>query len=97
MGKKGHVPRLIKCVLPSQRFYFEALRKARSLRELPGYEHVFIGRSMTFEERQRDKKLRQQARDLNQRDHNGRKVYFVYKSQLVKVGELNSQRPVGKN
>ncbi|EYC41506.1 hypothetical protein Y032_0566g16 [Ancylostoma ceylanicum] len=97
MGKKGQALRLIKCVLPSQRFYFETLRKARSFRERPGYEHVFIRRSMTFQERQRDKKLRQQARDLNQRDPNGRKVYVVYKNQLVKGSGINSQRALGKN
>ncbi|KIH56210.1 hypothetical protein ANCDUO_13611 [Ancylostoma duodenale] len=64
---------------------------------MPGYDHIFIRRQITFEERQRNKELRQQARELNERDHNGRKVYVVYKKQLVKASEISSQRSLGKN
>ncbi|EYC35300.1 hypothetical protein Y032_1083g3574 [Ancylostoma ceylanicum] len=80
--------RLIKCVLPSERFLFTALRNAPALRNLTGFDHVYIRRSMTREEREKDKELRRQAHNLNLTEHNGRKVYVVYRNQVVKASEI---------
>ncbi|EYC39262.1 hypothetical protein Y032_0665g1322 [Ancylostoma ceylanicum] len=80
--------RLIKCVLPSERFLLKALRNAPALRNLTGFDHVYIRRSMTREEREKDRELRRQAHDLNINEHNGSKVYVVYRSQVVKVSDI---------
>ncbi|KIH65490.1 hypothetical protein ANCDUO_04191 [Ancylostoma duodenale] len=69
--------RLIKCVLPSERFFHKALRNAPTLRNLRGFDRIFIRRSMTREEREREKDLRRQAHELNAKDHNGAKIYVV--------------------
>ncbi|KIH51004.1 hypothetical protein ANCDUO_18913, partial [Ancylostoma duodenale] len=74
--------RLIKCVLPSERFVVvKALCSAPALRNLSGFDLVYVRRSMTREEREKDKELRRQAHDLNLKEHHGSKVYVVYRSQ----------------
>ncbi|EYC16424.1 hypothetical protein Y032_0033g2651 [Ancylostoma ceylanicum] len=81
-------PRLIKCVLPSAQFYSVALRNARSLRSISGFDHIFVRRSMTREEREKDRDLRRQVRELNDKDHHGNRVFVVYRNQIVKASEI---------
>ncbi|PIO76882.1 hypothetical protein TELCIR_01034 [Teladorsagia circumcincta] len=57
-------PRLVKVVLPARSHWRTALANARLLRDA-GFPQVFIRKSMTLEERQRDFELRQMARDRN--------------------------------
>ncbi|KIH58635.1 hypothetical protein ANCDUO_11155 [Ancylostoma duodenale] len=90
--------RLIKCVLPSERFFFKALRNAQALQNLAGFDRVYIRRSMTREEREMEKELRRQAHDLNLNQHNGSKVYVVYRGQLVKDADIPKRKAsVAKN
>ncbi|KIH56949.1 hypothetical protein ANCDUO_12868 [Ancylostoma duodenale] len=81
-------PRLIKCVLPSQRFYFVALRNARSLRSVSGFDHIYVRRSMSREEREKDKHKRRQAQELNEKNHGGNRVFVVYGNQVVKASDI---------
>lgn len=65
MGRRDeNRPRLVKVVLPSASHFRVILAKARELRHR-GFTHIFIRRSMTREERQREFELRQQARERN--------------------------------
>ncbi|KIH53930.1 hypothetical protein ANCDUO_15928 [Ancylostoma duodenale] len=80
--------RLIKCVLPSERFLFKALRNAPDLQNLAGFDRVYIRRSMTRDEREMEKELRRQAHYLNLNQHNGSRVYVVYRSQLVRAADI---------
>ncbi|KIH47261.1 hypothetical protein ANCDUO_22682 [Ancylostoma duodenale] len=80
--------RLIKCVLPSESFSRKALRNAPTLRHMHGFDHVYVRRSLTREEREKEKELRRQARELNMKEHNGSKVYVVYREQIVKVSDI---------
>ncbi|EYB97951.1 hypothetical protein Y032_0135g1910 [Ancylostoma ceylanicum] len=68
----------------------EALRNARSLRDYPEFNQIYVRRSMTPQEREKFKELRQRAYDLNQKEFNGRKVYVVYRDELVKACEIPS-------
>ncbi|EYC36126.1 hypothetical protein Y032_0930g3090 [Ancylostoma ceylanicum] len=80
--------RLIKCVSPSERFFHKALRNAPTLRNLRGFDRIYIRRSMTREEREKDKDLRRQAHELNAKGLNGNKIYVVYRNQIVKVSDI---------
>ncbi|KAL6743105.1 hypothetical protein Aduo_016185 [Ancylostoma duodenale] len=82
--------RLIKCVFPSQTHFFGAMKKARLLRQLPDFERVYIRRSTTQSERELDRELRRQARELNDKEHAGEKVYAVYRKKVVKVRDIPS-------
>ncbi|CAJ0592663.1 unnamed protein product [Cylicocyclus nassatus] len=57
--------------------------KAPLLRRLPGCDQIFIRRSMTREERDHDRALRQQARDQNSKEPGGGRVFVVYGGQVV--------------
>ncbi|KAL6738919.1 hypothetical protein Aduo_012415 [Ancylostoma duodenale] len=81
-------PRLIKCVFSSERYYLEALRKARLLRGLPDCSQIYIRRSMTSAERENDKALHQKAREMNNKKFSGNKVYVVYRGNIVKASEI---------
>ncbi|EYB97950.1 hypothetical protein Y032_0135g1910 [Ancylostoma ceylanicum] len=70
--------------------YRMALRNARSLRDYPEFNQIYVRRSMTPQEREKFKELRQRAYDLNQKEFNGRKVYVVYRDELVKACEIPS-------
>ncbi|KAL6724318.1 hypothetical protein Aduo_019215 [Ancylostoma duodenale] len=67
-------PGLVKVVFSSRHFYFDALRKAYKLRHIPTYSGVYLRRSMTAEERNKDRALRAQARELNAKEGDGRKI-----------------------
>ncbi|KAL6738536.1 hypothetical protein Aduo_012076 [Ancylostoma duodenale] len=97
LGKPGGGrPRLIKCVFSSRKFYFEALSKARLLRGIPTFRDVFIRKSMTFSEREKDKQLRAQARELK-KDVSDEDFFVVYNEQVVERSEIvNLRRPLGK-
>ncbi|KIH63909.1 hypothetical protein ANCDUO_05784 [Ancylostoma duodenale] len=97
MGKSSQGrPRLVKVVFSSRSFYFDALRNAHRLRNLPMYSGIYLRRSMTAEERDKDRTLRAQAREMNEKEGGGRKIYVVYKQKIVKaseIGALNSSLP----
>uniref|UniRef100_A0A7I4Z4Z5 Transposase_22 domain-containing protein n=1 Tax=Haemonchus contortus TaxID=6289 RepID=A0A7I4Z4Z5_HAECO len=78
-------PRLVKFVLPASSHWRTALANARLLRNA-GFPSVFIRKSMTLEERQRDFMLRQLARDRNKGLSS--KKWVVYKYQLVHIKRL---------
>lgn len=78
-------PRLVKVVFPSQAHWRTALANARLLKE-SGFPNVYIRRSMTAEERQREYELRQTARERN-RDK-GFKEWVVYKGNLIRASEI---------
>nr|CDJ82952.1 unnamed protein product [Haemonchus contortus] len=78
-------PRLVKVVLPASSHWRTALANARLLRNA-GFPSVFIRKSMTLEERQRDFMLRQLARDRNKGLSS--KEWVVYKDQLVHIKNL---------
>ncbi|KIH54541.1 hypothetical protein ANCDUO_15313 [Ancylostoma duodenale] len=61
--------RLIKCVLPSESFFRKALRNAPTLRHIHGFDHIYVRRSFTREQREKEKELRRQARKLNTTKH----------------------------
>ncbi|WKX95333.1 hypothetical protein Q1695_012074 [Nippostrongylus brasiliensis] len=81
-------PRLVKCVFSSHRFFFDVLKNAKRLRALPEFRDIFIRRSMTPAERQKDRELRLQARQLNKSEFNGERVYVVYKEQVIKRSDI---------
>ncbi|EYB88700.1 hypothetical protein Y032_0242g3402 [Ancylostoma ceylanicum] len=87
--------RLIKCVLPSTKFLYKALRNAPTLRSLSGFDRIYIMRSMTRKEREKEKELRRQAHELNTTQHNGKKVYAVYRSQIAKAADI-PKHPIQK-
>ncbi|KIH50231.1 hypothetical protein ANCDUO_19691, partial [Ancylostoma duodenale] len=63
-------PRLVKCVFPCHRPFFDVLKRASKLRSVTKFKDVFIRRSMTIEERKKDQQLRAEARELNRINHN---------------------------
>ncbi|KAK6049852.1 hypothetical protein COOONC_12646 [Cooperia oncophora] len=79
-------PRLVKCILPPRRHYFEILLRAQSLRTF-----CFQCIRMFREEIDDQRKARERqgayvwrARELNQKKHNGERIYVVYKGELTK-------------
>ncbi|EYC17562.1 hypothetical protein Y032_0030g2137 [Ancylostoma ceylanicum] len=84
----GGKMRIIKCVFSSQKYFLEAIRKARLLRQIPGFDTVYIRRSMTKAEREKDRELRRQARELNEKEFGGEKVYVVYRDRVVKACDI---------
>ncbi|VDL80227.1 unnamed protein product [Nippostrongylus brasiliensis] len=85
----SHRPRLVKVVLPTVGHWRTALSNTRQLRDA-GFRDVFVRRSMTAEERQRDYQLRQEARERNK--GMSRKEWVVYKDALVKVSDLPNRQ-----
>ncbi|KAL6727820.1 hypothetical protein Aduo_009663 [Ancylostoma duodenale] len=91
MGRPAEVkPRLTKVVLPFRSHYFMVLGKARRLRELPEFMHVFIRPSLTAEARKHAYNLRQEAHSKNQALGHGELV--VYRGQIVRVSEIPKLR-----
>ncbi|KIH68513.1 hypothetical protein ANCDUO_01151 [Ancylostoma duodenale] len=76
----------------SGRFFHTALRNVRSLRDFPEFNQIYVRRSMTPQEREKFKELRQRAYDLNQNEFNGRKAYVVYRDELVKASDIPSRK-----
>ncbi|KAK6019565.1 hypothetical protein OSTOST_14794, partial [Ostertagia ostertagi] len=91
MGKVGQKPRLIKCVFSSRKFMFETLSKAKQLRSSSEFSSVFM-KSMTPEQRAIDRDLRNRAYELNRDEHNGERVFVVYKGEIVKASEIQPMR-----
>ncbi|KAK6033162.1 hypothetical protein OSTOST_00625 [Ostertagia ostertagi] len=81
-------PRLVKIVLPATSHWRTALANARLLRSA-GFPQVYIRKSMTLGERQRDFELRQIARDRNK--GSTVKQWVVYRDQLMRVTDLPSK------
>ncbi|EYC30393.1 hypothetical protein Y032_0005g2626 [Ancylostoma ceylanicum] len=88
MGKREEgKPRLVKVELPSRGHWVTTLSRARLLREKPGYNNVFIRRSMTDKERRLEQELRERAKQMNQgKSHEDRVV--VYRGEIVPVSSL---------
>ena len=84
------IPRLIKVVLPARAHVFKALSSARVLRTLPQFPKVYVRKSMTLEERQRDASLRASLRDLRQADANC--PFVVYRGELWSREEIKTGR-----
>ncbi|KAK6044708.1 endonuclease/exonuclease/phosphatase family protein, partial [Cooperia oncophora] len=73
-------PRLVKCVFYSRRISFDILSKAHRLRSTHEYRDVYIRKSMTIDERKKDRELRERARELEQeRSQKGKQCSFVVK------------------
>ncbi|CAJ0593823.1 unnamed protein product [Cylicocyclus nassatus] len=53
---------------PTEIFRMEMLSKSRLLKNSPAYENVFIRKSMTLQERTRERELRIAARELNEKE-----------------------------
>ena len=89
MGKK--VPgksRLVKIELPTRAHWATVLARSRQLRNKSEFSKVFIRRSMTVEEREKEKELRERARTMNQ----GKKYedrFVVYRGEIVPASSLN--------
>ncbi|KIH64944.1 hypothetical protein ANCDUO_04738 [Ancylostoma duodenale] len=61
------------------------------------YRDVFIRKSVTFSEREKDEQLRAQARELS-KNVSDEDFFVVYNEQVVKRSEIvNLRRPLGKN
>ena len=88
MGSPGDNSRLVKVVFSSQRPFFEVLKKARILRQIDRFRNVYIRRSMTREERSKFNELRSEARNRNQVEFNGERVYVVYRNTVVKACDI---------
>ncbi|KIH43703.1 hypothetical protein ANCDUO_26286 [Ancylostoma duodenale] len=86
-------PRLVKVVFSSRNYFFDVLRNAHKLRNIPLYNRIYIRQSMTIEERNNDRELREKARELNAKE-GGRKTYVVYKHKLVKPSEIGCSDPL---
>ncbi|VDO86654.1 unnamed protein product [Heligmosomoides polygyrus] len=70
----------------------EVYRNARLLRNIPEFSNVYIRKSMTLNERLKDKELRARARELNGSSPNGERIYVVYKEQVVKKSDIPSMQ-----
>ncbi|EYC03671.1 hypothetical protein Y032_0092g2553 [Ancylostoma ceylanicum] len=82
MGKMSETrPRLTKVILHSRSQFFPILGRARSLRQMSDYKHIFIRASITEAERRREYDLRKEVRDRNQLL--GHKKFVVYRAILV--------------
>ncbi|XGW28444.1 hypothetical protein V3C99_008312 [Haemonchus contortus] len=86
--------RLVKVMLPSRSHWRRVLANAHLLRQ-SGMSEVFIRRSMSPEEREKEAKLRQEAHERNKAAN--RRDWVVYKGELKKVCEMPSrQKPVNR-
>ncbi|KAK6045095.1 hypothetical protein COOONC_17400, partial [Cooperia oncophora] len=88
-------PRLVKCVFYSRRISFDILSKAHRLRSTHEYRDVYIRKSMTIDERKKDRELRERARELNRKE--GERVYVIYRGELVKTKDIPNLAKRGSN
>ena len=89
MGKiTNGKPRYVKCVLPSKFYCLDLLSKASRLRSIPDLQGVYIRKSMTPEERAKDRELRNIAREKNHKE--GKRTYVVYRNEVVKVADIQA-------
>ncbi|EYC08158.1 hypothetical protein Y032_0067g24 [Ancylostoma ceylanicum] len=80
-------PRLLKILLPSRSHWSAVLANSHKLRSC-GFQNIYVRRSMTTTERQREFELRQEARARN-RDL-GSKQWVIYRGELRRVSELSA-------
>ncbi|KIH69415.1 hypothetical protein ANCDUO_00246 [Ancylostoma duodenale] len=91
MGKMSEDrPHLTKVILPSRSHYYAVPGRARSLKEMCNYRHIFIRASLTEAERKKEYDLRQEVRNRNHSLCHGECV--VYKGEVVKVLDIPSLR-----
>ncbi|EYB87365.1 hypothetical protein Y032_0264g615 [Ancylostoma ceylanicum] len=91
MGRRDdNKPRLTKVILPSRSQYFTVLGRARLLRDMAEFKHIYVRASLTEAERRRDFDLRMQARERNQAL--GRKEFVVYRGEIVKISDIPARR-----
>nr|CDJ84837.1 hypothetical protein HCOI_00572700 [Haemonchus contortus] len=94
MGKFGDKPRLIKCV----KFLFTTLSRAKKLRSSEKFRNVYVRKSMSPDERSKDRELRKRAHELNIEEHNGDRVFVVYRGNIVKSSDIpNIKQQQSKN
>lgn len=93
LGKLSHQhpqrPRLVKVILPTRFHWRLVLANVRLLRGSP-YSHVFVRKSMTSVERQREFELRQIARERNNGKAN--REWVVYKRLIDTFVGINSKK-----
>ncbi|KAK6041030.1 hypothetical protein COOONC_21466, partial [Cooperia oncophora] len=58
------------------------------LRAIEPYKGIFIRKSMSIDERKKDRDLRINARELNLKEFEGERVYVVYRGDIVKVSDI---------
>ncbi|WKY01588.1 hypothetical protein Q1695_015528 [Nippostrongylus brasiliensis] len=83
-------PRLVKCVFSQRRYQLEILSRSNRLRSSATFKNVFIRKSMTREERAKEGELRRRARELNDQEHGGNRVFVVYKGELMKKSDIQN-------
>ncbi|KAK6009736.1 hypothetical protein OSTOST_25307 [Ostertagia ostertagi] len=80
--------RLVKCVFSSRKQFFEILKNSRLLRNNPSFKDIFIRRSMTPSEIENERKLRARAKELNDANPGGERIFVVFRQQVVKKSEI---------
>ncbi|VDP40145.1 unnamed protein product [Heligmosomoides polygyrus] len=58
------------------------------IKNIPEFSNVYIRKSMTLNERLKDKELRARARELNGSSPNGERIYVVYKEHSGKKSDI---------
>ena len=92
MGKLGGAhPRLVKVVLPSRQFVYQALRNATKLKEAGNHRSVFIRKSMTREQREELAAKREQLRELRQIEGDACR-WVLYRDELWLRDEIPSRK-----
>ncbi|KAK6030142.1 hypothetical protein OSTOST_03733 [Ostertagia ostertagi] len=86
---RGSHPRLTKVVLPSKSHWLTALRNSHRLRN-SDLSDIFVRRSMTPAERDREKKLRQECKARN--DQLKSRVWVVYRGELWRSDEITKSQ-----
>uniref|UniRef100_A0A7I4YXJ8 Uncharacterized protein n=1 Tax=Haemonchus contortus TaxID=6289 RepID=A0A7I4YXJ8_HAECO len=95
MGRASDRPRLVKCVFPARKILLDTLARAHKLRASSRFNNVEIRKSMTPEERSKDQELRKKAYERNRDEHNGNRVYVVYRGEIVKASDIPSIKKEG--
>lgn len=90
MGQMGNDrPRLVKIVLPSRAHWRRALANSFRLRESV-FSDVYIRRSMTAAEREKEKDLRNEASERNKQAKN--REWVVFRGELRRIQDLPVRR-----
>uniref|UniRef100_A0A7I4YTI5 Transposase_22 domain-containing protein n=1 Tax=Haemonchus contortus TaxID=6289 RepID=A0A7I4YTI5_HAECO len=90
MGRPGGPhPRLVKLVLPAKGHWITAISNSHRLRN-SSWSNVFVRRSLTKEERDREFHLREECRARNKQL--GHREWAVYRGELSRVDDLRKSR-----
>lgn len=78
IGRRGDKPRPLKVVMRSEEDKIQIFRNAKKLREAPEpFNAVSISSDMTPEERETNKKLIAEAKEMDRRDESGDWIHLV--------------------